>query len=393
MRKKSHVTVQKWVDSIAVAEDENLNNCDSNELNEPSTSGGGTASVKGKLTEICSKFMVNEKLKSKKIEVKNLILKTTQKISKKESFNMEQPQQLEDEAASDKCDNETEQESTDDVNDNEKQINDDKEDIKLESNNLTVQRCHIGVLGRSSSENPNPPQRNRRLTDIGRSFSVANDNELPIDSTDNLIYDADEDTSITIPSFNTSPSVLSNKTNSNNQLDKNLSTRPSLGHMRPLREHTVSEGHYSPQVLPKNPLLRDSSFQSDSSHCSSVESLLEARKPDAEAILVNLGFGPQGNDDVLSKIPKRFLKPSQVKGVDTDSFLKNQQLSMNIHENSVLGYRGLLGNSHTPSDIVRAIIHRFSENEMKRTSMDNISTQRTFKGVANTILAHRQFMK
>lgn len=59
---------------------------------------------------------------------------------------------------------------------------------------------------------------------------------------------------------------------------------------------------------------------------------------------MNLGFGPlQGSDDLLSKIPKRFLKPSQVKGVDTDAFLKNQQLAMNIHENSVLGYRGLLG--------------------------------------------------
>lgn len=47
-------------------------------------------------------------------------------------------------------------------------------------------------------------------------------------------------------------------------------------------------------------------FQSDSSHCSSVESLLEARKPDAEAILINLGFGPaNGSDDVVSKIPRR----------------------------------------------------------------------------------------
>ena len=39
----------------------------------------------------------------------------------------------------------------------------------------------------------------------------------------------------------------------------------------------------------------------------------------------------------------RFLKPSQVKGVDTDAFLRNQHLSKHIHENSVLGYRGLLG--------------------------------------------------
>lgn len=414
MRKKSHVTVQKW---ISVAEEEKNNNCDSNELNinEPSTSGGsGAASVKGKISEICNKFNVNEKLKSKKIELKNLISKTTQKIKRESSkedkthhHNMDQNQQM-----AEQCDNELEQ-IKDDVNDtinnkeNESNINDrgdneeslvndeledvtNEEEIKSEPNKLTVQRCHISVLGRSSSENPNP--RTKRLRDIGRSFSVANDGELPNDSTDNLIYD-DEDISIANPSFNTSPSVVL----SNNQLDKNLAhLRPSLGNMRPLREHTVSEGHCSPHVLPKNPLLRDGSFQSDSSHCSSVESLLEARKPDAEAILVNLGFGPvQGSDDVISKIPKRFLKPSQVRGVDTESFLKNQQLSMNIHENSVLGYRGLLGNPHVPpSDIVRAIMNRFSQNEIQRmASMENISPQRTFKGVANTILAHRQFMK
>jgi hypothetical protein len=419
MRKKSHVTVQKW---ISVTEDEK-NNCDSNELNinEPSTSGGSGASVKGKISEICNKFNVNEKLKSKKIELKNLITKTTQKIKRESSkedkthHNMDQNQQMDDtESRNKQCDNEIEQ-IKDDVNDtinsesnnNDRGDNEDslaneeseevtnEEEIKSEPNKLTPQRCHISVLGRSSSENPNP--RTRRLRDIGRSFSVANDGELPNDSTDNLIYD-DEDISIINPSFNTSPSVLSNKTNSNNQLDKNLASllRPSLGHMRPLREHTVSEGHSSPHVVPKNPLLRDGSFQSDSSHCSSVESLLEARKPDAEAILVNLGFGPvQGSDDVLSKIPKRFLKPSQVRGVDTESFLKNQQLSMNIHENSVLGYRGLLGNPHLPpSDIVRAIMNRFSQNEIQRmASMENISPQRTFKGVANTILAHRQFMK
>jgi hypothetical protein len=52
-------------------------------------------------------------------------------------------------------------------------------------------------------------------------------------------------------------------------------------------------------------LLRDSSFQSDSSHRSSVESLLDARKPDPEMILANLGFGPAQAEDVLTKIPRR----------------------------------------------------------------------------------------
>ena len=91
------------------------------------------------------------------------------------------------------------------------------------------------------------------------------------------------------------------------------------------RVHSISEGHYSPHIAVRHQLLRDCSFQvgfdyfinfktikfkfplqSDESHCSSVESLLEQRKPDAEAILMNLGFGPsQGSDDLLSKIPKR----------------------------------------------------------------------------------------
>lgn len=279
MRKKSHVTVQKWVDSIAVTEEEK-NNCDSNELNisEPSTSGSSGAGVKGKLTEICSKFNVNEKLKSKKIELKNLISKTTQKIKKESSKDIPESDNMDQKQTNDKCDNDSEQiindnndvvnkEEIDDENEtsnkmkSDEVVDDEEEaDVKSEPSKLTVQR-HIGILGRSCSENPNPPSRNKRLSDIGRSFSVANDSELPrSDSTDNLIYDVDEDISIVNPSFNTSPSVLSNKTNSNNQLDRNIAAL-RLGHVRPLREHTVSEGHYSPHVVPKNPLLRDSSFQ------------------------------------------------------------------------------------------------------------------------------------
>lgn len=49
------------------------------------------------------------------------------------------------------------------------------------------------------------------------------------------------------------------------------------------------------------------------------------------------------SDDVLSRLPKRFLKPSQVSGIDTEDFLKQQQMATTIHEQSVLGYRGLVG--------------------------------------------------
>lgn len=65
---------------------------------------------------------------------------------------------------------------------------------------------------------------------------------------------------------------------------------------------------------PRKFLPREISLQSDdaSSHCSSVESVLELRKPDPEAVLLGLGFGPPRNTNVASRIPARFLQPSKV---------------------------------------------------------------------------------
>lgn len=242
MRKKSPATIQKWVDSIAVdqceASSEQIKGtvqgetpiCDSNELrtSEPSTSDD----LKIKLGDICNKLS----LKSKKLEFKNLLVKTTQKLKREPSMEQNDTVKVESPVV---------------------------EERKADESKLTVQRSHIGVLGRSSSENPPPASSRRRLNDIGRSFSVANDNELPTaeNSSENLIYDADEDISITIPSLNTSPSIISSNTNrslSNSQL---MPAKINLVPVRPLREHTVSEGHQSPQVQAKNPLLRDSSFQ------------------------------------------------------------------------------------------------------------------------------------
>lgn len=252
MRKKSPATIQKWVDSIAVDDSETptasrvetiveeaSSNCDSGEA----STSGASDNLKEKLNVICSKLSVNEKLKSKKLDFKNLIAKTSQKLKRESSVELPMEQENDE--------NSSEVATTED-------------EAKPDASKLTVQRSHIGVLGRSSSENPNPStSRNRRLTDIGRSFSVAHDNELPTadSSSENLIYDADEDISITIPSLNTSPSIISNNTNhsaSNSQL---APARANLLQMKPVREHTVSEGHQSPQVLARNPLLRDSSFQ------------------------------------------------------------------------------------------------------------------------------------
>ncbi|XP_036331965.1 probable serine/threonine-protein kinase MARK-A [Rhagoletis pomonella] len=116
-------------------------------------------------------------------------------------------------------------------------------------------------------------------------------------------------------------------------------------------------------------LKRDNSTHSESSsRYSSVDSLLEARKPDPEAILINLGFGPVGSEDILSRIPKRFLKPSQVRGIDTEAFIRRLQLANNLADHSVLGYRGLTGNPDIPpSRIVAKIMHRFEVNERKKS--------------------------
>lgn len=61
-------------------------------------------------------------------------------------------------------------------------------------------------------------------------------------------------------------------------------------------------------------LTRDLSMQSDdaSSMCSSVESVLELRKPDPEEVLLGLGFGPPTSASSVSRIPQRFLQPSKV---------------------------------------------------------------------------------
>ncbi|EFN65706.1 hypothetical protein EAG_10963 [Camponotus floridanus] len=122
-----------------------------------------------------------------------------------------------------------------------------------------------------------------------------------------------------------------------------------------------------PSSLPHR-LARDASFQSDSSHCSSVESLLELRKADPTAILLDLGFGgcstsPRENDPI-SRIPKRFLQPSSLQGIAIDEFLKQQQESSESFDSVSLGYRGLTGSPYVaPSEIVQKIMERLREHE------------------------------
>ncbi|XP_034184368.2 ki-ras-induced actin-interacting protein-IP3R-interacting domain olf186-M isoform X1 [Osmia lignaria lignaria] len=122
-----------------------------------------------------------------------------------------------------------------------------------------------------------------------------------------------------------------------------------------------------PSSLPHK-LMRDPSLQSDSSHCSSVESLLELRKADPEAILLGLGFGgcsnsPQENGS-FSRIPKRFLQPSKLKGIAINDFMKQQQETSESFDSVSLGYRGLTGSPYVaPSEIVQKIVQRLREHE------------------------------
>jgi len=106
-----------------------------------------------------------------------------------------------------------------------------------------------------------------------------------------------------------------------------------------------------------------SNLSGQSTHStSSVESLLYAREPDPEEVLLSLGFG---GSESLSKIPERFLSHrSKAKGVTITNFVKKEEDLMNRFECGFFGYRGLSGSSsRRPSEIVEKILHTLKERE------------------------------
>lgn len=149
----------------------------------------------------------------------------------------------------------------------------------------------IGEIGRSTSDNPR--LRNKfNLGDIGRSFSEHQDDEGIL---------IGEGRNISAPS--SSIAIQNNNKAAGNYFERraySVSPTQRNGRRALSREQSLCD---SPRQ--KGALCRDSSLQSDSSHCSSVESLLDARKPDPEAILRHLGFGSAQQEDLLSRIPKR----------------------------------------------------------------------------------------
>ncbi|KAL6263970.1 hypothetical protein P5V15_004051 [Pogonomyrmex californicus] len=157
-----------------------------------------------------------------------------------------------------------------------------------------------------------------------------------------------------------------------------------------------------PSSLPHR-LARDASFQSDSSHCSSVESLLELRKADPAAILLDLGFGGstacQEENGIISRIPKRFLQPSSLRGIDVDEFLKQQQESNESFDSVSLGYRGLTGSPYVaPSEIVQKIMERLREHDSHETDTSLYNCDQYSPNVQNGKLSvlspdNRQFLE
>ncbi|XP_063701064.1 uncharacterized protein LOC134831295 isoform X2 [Culicoides brevitarsis] len=188
-------------------------------------------------------------------------------------------------------------------------------------------RTNMRKLGRCASENQ-PVSRKGALSHVGRSFSVAEpENDEIVESSSNIFVTIHEGDHVSCPSLQASAQSLNAFSNAS-----------SLNLLPISPAHTTSENGLSPRKR----LQHEGSFQSDSSYCSSVDSLLDARKPDPEAILRACGFGPPRQEDVISKIPKRFLKPSQVRGIDTIEFLKRQRYANQIHDSTAFGYRGLV---------------------------------------------------
>lgn len=156
-------------------------------------------------------------------------------------------------------------------------------------------RIAIGEIGRSTSDNPRLRHK-FHLGDIGRSFSENQDDEAIVIGERN----------ISAPS--SSIAIENNNRGHSGYLERRAySVSPTQNNVRRgilFRDQSLNERSTS-RASGGATLHREGSLQSDSSRCSSVESLLDARRPDSEAILRHLGFGPVQQEDLLSKIPKR----------------------------------------------------------------------------------------
>eukprot|EP00095_Tigriopus_kingsejongensis_P007535 maker-scaffold104_size368486-snap-gene-0.9 protein:Tk07535 transcript:maker-scaffold104_size368486-snap-gene-0.9-mRNA-1 annotation:"hypothetical protein L798_11134" len=123
------------------------------------------------------------------------------------------------------------------------------------------------------------------------------------------------------------------------------------------------------------------SFHSDiSGHTvSSVDSVLYSREVDPAELLMDLGFGGQSTD-LLTRIPERFFRPSQAKGISVEEFLRTQEELAERFDSGFDGYLGLNGSSSSrPSEIVEKIFERIrsQDHSLKRqsTRMSGLSSR------------------
>ncbi|XP_068618527.1 uncharacterized protein olf186-M isoform X2 [Battus philenor] len=171
--------------------------------------------------------------------------------------------------------------------------------------------------------------------------SQSDDNKAEESVTENTVVEADkakfnEDKTLDVPSQR---EIWKRKSLESGMLTSTPNNRSAKKKLQ--RDNSVHSEGCSSRF--KHPLLRDHSLQSDASGSSnsSVLNVLGARKVDAESVLLALGFGPSEKQQKLQRIPDRFLVPSKLKGISTEQFIKDEQLSMRMHDCGIFGYRGL----------------------------------------------------
>lgn len=111
------------------------------------------------------------------------------------------------------------------------------------------------------------------------------------------------------------------------------------------------------------------------SQTSSFDSkLLNDRKPDPEEILLGLGFGGGVESTAYGeygRVPKRFLQPSQLKGVSVEEYIKHQQELIHMYESGLWGYRGLTGRLYIGllSYLLSSFLLNFFEKKINQIKM------------------------
>lgn len=282
--------------------------------------GGGGGAIgfrsisKAKINEFYNKLSISRNkfnaLREQRMDAKNLIEEAKERLSAsraKLAKDIEDADDTNDVAVTDRiatikvCDTLDMDLSLDDLSRSTENISDSltmsmqsiDEGPSTSASHLNVGRkIAIGEIGRSTSDNPRI--RNKfNLGDIGRSFSESKDDEAIVIGERHISAPT---SSIAIENNNSRGHAAYLERRAYSVSPTQTSVRRGIL----FRDQSLNDGSTKGGAL-----NRESSIQSDSSRCSSVESLLDARRPDSEAILRHLGFGPVQQEDLLTKIPKR----------------------------------------------------------------------------------------